>query len=176
MHRRILLTAVGSALLSSLLVFLSPSFAAEGVLDPKARADKVVVLKGKRELMLLRNGQALKTYKIALGDNPIGPKTRTGDRRTPEGLYVLDYRNPKSKFHLSSHISYPNAQDRANAAKMGVSPGGDIFVHGLPNGYGWMGATHLLHDWTDGCIAVTDQEIEELWRAVPNGTPIEIKP
>jgi len=168
--------AATAALLTCCLLLFSLSPAAQEALDPKARADKVIVYKGKRQLQLLRKGEVLKTYKIALGANPVGPKTRAGDKRTPEGSYVLDYRNPQSKFHLSIHISYPNAQDRANAAKLGVSPGGDIFLHGLPNGYSWLGASHRLHDWTDGCIAVTDEEIEEIWRAVPNGTPIEIKP
>jgi murein L,D-transpeptidase YafK len=81
-----------------------------------------------------------------------------------------------SQFHLALHLSYPNAKDRARAAKLGVSPGGDIMIHGLPNGYGWVGSKHLLRDWTDGCVAVTDQEIEEIWRLVPNGTTVEIKP
>ena len=165
-----------AACLACIVLLFSLCSAAQERLDPKTRADKVVVYKGKRELQLLRKGEVLKTYKIALGANPVGPKTRAGDKRTPEGSYVLDYRNPQSKFHLSIHISYPNAQDQANAAKLGVSPGGDIFVHGLPNGYSWLGASHRLHDWTDGCIAVTDEEIEEIWRAVPNGTTIEIKP
>ena len=121
-------------------------------------------------------GHVLKTYKIALGSEPNGPKTRQGDHRTPEGVYVIDSRNAQSKFHRSLHISYPNAADREHARKLGVSPGGDIFIHGLPNGYGFIGAAHRARDWTDGCVAVTDQEIEEIWKLVDNGTPVEIRP
>jgi len=139
-------------------------------------ADRVVVLKKERTLQLLDHGTVIKTYKVALGGEPAGRKTRRGDHKTPEGLYVLDSRNAHSQFHRAIHISYPNAQDRAEARRQGVSPGGDVFVHGLPNGYGFLGASHRLKDWTDGCIAVTDEEIDEIWKAVPDGTPIEIKP
>lgn len=140
------------------------------------RADRVLVLKKERTLQLLNHGTVIKTYKVALGGDPVGPKTRQGDHKTPEGIYVLDARNPHSQFYKSIHISYPSATDRAAARKMGVSPGGDVYVHGLPNGYGSIGAAHRLRDWTDGCIAVTDEEIDEIWAAVPNGTPIEIRP
>jgi murein L,D-transpeptidase YafK len=143
---------------------------------PALHADRVLVLKKDRTLQLLNHGKVLKTYKIALGGDPIGPKTRQGDHKTPEGIYVLDSRNAHSRFYKSIHISYPNAQDRAAAHTNGVLPGGDVFVHGLPNGYGAIGAAHRLHDWTDGCIAVTDAEMDEIWRAVPDGTPIEIRP
>jgi len=125
---------------------------------------------------LRRSGQVLKTYKIALGGEPVGPKTRQGDHRTPEGVYVIDSRNSQSQFHRSLHVSYPNVEDKERARKLGTSPGGDIFIHGLPNGYGFVGAAHSARDWTDGCLAVTDQEIEEIWRLVGNGTPIEIRP
>lgn len=145
-------------------------------LPTNAKADRVLVLKKERKLLLLANGQTLKTYSIALGGDPIGPKTREGDHKTPEGIYVLDRRNAKSRFYRSIHISYPDAKDRAHAQQLGVSPGGDVMVHGLPNGYGWIGSAHRLHDWTDGCIAVTDHEMDEIWRAVPDGTPIEIRP
>lgn len=143
---------------------------------PALRADRVVVLKKERTLQLLNQGKVIETYKVALGGDPAGPKTRQGDHKTPEGLYVLDSRNAHSQFYKSIHISYPSARDRAAARKLGVSPGGDVFVHGLPNGYSAIGAAHRLHDWTDGCIAVTDEEIDEIWRAVPDGTPIEIRP
>ena len=118
----------------------------------------------------------IKTYNVALGGDPVGPKRRQGDHKTPEGNYVLDSRNPRSQFYKSIHISYPNADDRAAARLKGVSPGGDVFVQGLPKGYGWVGASHRLKDWTDGCVAVTNQEIDEIWQAVPDGTPIEIRP
>jgi len=139
-------------------------------------ADRVVVLKKERTLQLLSQGKVVKTYQVALGGDPVGPKTRQGDHKTPEGVYVLDSRNAHSQFHKSIHISYPNASDRAAARRNGVSPGGDVFVHGLPNGYGWVGAGHRARDWTDGCIAVTNEEIEEMWMAVTDGTPIEIRP
>jgi len=139
-------------------------------------ADRVVVLKKERTLELLSNRKVVKTYKVALGGDPVGPKTRHGDHKTPEGEYLLDWRNAHSQFHRSIHISYPNARDCAAARRLGVSAGGDVFVHGLPNGYGSVGAAHRLRDWTDGCIAVTDEEIEEIWAAVADGTPIEIRP
>jgi murein L,D-transpeptidase YafK len=141
-----------------------------------APADRVIVTKQERTLTLLSRGRVLKTYKVALGGDPAGPKSRQGDHRTPEGTYVLDRRNPHSQFYKSIHISYPDAKDRARAGKMGVSPGGDVYVHGLPNGYKWVGVSHRLRDWTDGCIAVTDEEMDEIWRAVADGTPIEIRP
>ena len=144
--------------------------------DKPLRADRVLVFKKDRTLQLLSRGKVIKSYKIALGSDPIGPKTRQGDHKTPEGIYVLDSRNARSQFYKSIHISYPSPSDRAAARKKGVSPGGDVFVHGLPNGYGFVGASHRLKDWTDGCIAVTNQEIDEIWAAVPNGIPIEIRP
>jgi murein L,D-transpeptidase YafK len=139
-------------------------------------ADRVIVSKKERTLQLLSQGTVIKTYKVALGGDPVGPKSQQGDHKTPEGLYVLDSRNAHSQFYKSIHISYPNAGDRAAARQKGVSPGGDVFVHGLPNGYSWVGASHRLKDWTDECVAVTNQEIDEIWRAVPEGTPIEIRP
>jgi murein L,D-transpeptidase YafK len=139
-------------------------------------ADRVIVLKKERILRLESHGREIKTYKVALGGDPIGAKTRQGDHKTPEGIYVLDFRNAHSKFYKAIHISYPSAHDRAAAREPGVSPGGDVFLHGLPNGYGFVGAAHRLKDWTDGCIAVTNVEIDEIWAAVADGTPIEIRP
>jgi murein L,D-transpeptidase YafK len=143
---------------------------------PAQHADRVVVLKKERTLQLLKQGNVIKTYKVALGGDPFGPKARQGDHKTPEGIYILDSRNAHSQFYKSIHISYPSARDRAAARQKGVSPGGDVFVHGLPNGYGLVGASHRLKDWTDGCIAVTNQEMDEIWGAVVDGTPIEIRP
>ncbi len=145
-------------------------------LAPTSVADKVIVLKSQRELMLMKSHRTLKTYRISLGTNPIGPKNRQGDHRTPEGLYTLDRHNAKSQFYRSIHISYPNAADRARAKKLGVLPGGDVFLHGLPNEYKPSSQAEDLGDWTDGCIAVTDPEMDEIWQAVPDGTPIEIRP
>ncbi len=139
-------------------------------------ADKILVEKKARRLTLLRDNKAIRTYRVALGTDPEGPKVCQGDGRTPEGHYIIDGRNQNSHYHWSLHISYPNDMDRAAARKAKCIPGGDIFIHGLPNGYGWLGKAHTLRDWTLGCIAVTDQEIEEIWRLVPNKTIVEIKP
>ena len=127
-------------------------------------------------MYLYQGDKVLKTYKVALGGKPEGPKTQQGDHKTPEGVYKINARNSKSLYHLSLHISYPNEQDRAQARKRGVKPGGDIMIHGLPDDYAYLGALHRQHDWTEGCIAVTNAEIEEIWKLVPVGTPIEIKP
>jgi murein L,D-transpeptidase YafK len=140
------------------------------------KADKILVIKSKREMTLLSKGKVLRTYRIALGKQPVGKKVCSGDKRTPEGRYVLDYRKPDSKYHLALHLSYPNEGDRENAEKKGLSPGGDIMIHGLPDGYEDVDEFHLVTDWTDGCIAVTNREIEEIWKLVPDGTPIVITP
>jgi len=143
---------------------------------PLDQADVVIVTKSERKLVLMKSGKVLKTYSVALGGSPTGAKERQGDHRTPEGTYVLDSRNAQSRFYKSIHISYPNAEDRARAVRLRVSPGGEVFIHGLPNGYGSIDAAHRLSNWTDGCIAVTNSEMDEIWALVPNGTPIEIKP
>jgi murein L,D-transpeptidase YafK len=140
------------------------------------QAGQPVVNKAKRELLLLREGNVIRSSKIALGRNPVGPKRRQGDGKTPEGSYTISGRNPASAFHRSLRISYPNAAGRKRARAEGVNPGGDIMIHGLPNGMGSIGAAHRLRDWTDGCVALTDAEIEEVWRLVPNGTPGRINP
>jgi L,D-peptidoglycan transpeptidase YkuD (ErfK/YbiS/YcfS/YnhG family) len=139
-------------------------------------ADKVLIEKIERRLTLLSKGEVIKTYKIALGGNPVGPKERQGDNKTPEGTYIIDSRNRDSGYHLSLHISYPNEKDKMRAKELGVSPGGDIMVHGIKNGLSWVGASHANDDWTKGCIAVTDEEMEEIYKLVPNGTIVEIRP
>lgn len=139
-------------------------------------ADKVIVIKSKRIMMLLRDGEILKTYRVSLGKNPEGHKVKAGDNKTPEGRYILISRNPNSKFHLAVRISYPNETDLDNAGKLGVSPGGGIMIHGLPDELADIGEYHRYLDWTDGCIAVTNPEMEEIWQMVDTGTPIEIKP
>lgn len=139
-------------------------------------ADSVLVDKSDRKMWLISNGEKYREYDISLGDNPVGHKEQEGDEKTPEGKYIIDYRNPKSRYHLSLHITYPNKQDQESAAKKGINPGGDIFIHGLPNGTGDMSWAYKGRDWTDGCIAVTNDEIEEIWKFIKNGTPIEILP
>jgi murein L,D-transpeptidase YafK len=134
------------------------------------RADRVVLNKGRREMLLLRGESVLRSYRVSLGREPVGHKEREGDGRTPEGRYVIDRRNPKSRYHLSLRISYPNEADRARALEMGVEPGGDVMIHGLKDG------VRREDDWTQGCIAVTDEEMDEIWKLVPAGTPIVIDP
>jgi murein L,D-transpeptidase YafK len=139
-------------------------------------ADKLVVHKKERTLELLRDGTAFRIYRVALGTEPVGPKTRQGDHKTPEGTYIIDRRNEHSHFYRALHISYPSSEDRERAQKSGFAPGGDVMIHGLPNGFGWLGRSHRLKDWTDGCIAVTDEEMDEIWKLVPDGTKIGIRP
>jgi murein L,D-transpeptidase YafK len=138
--------------------------------------DRILVEKSARRLSIFREGKKLKSYRVALGRNPIGAKEQEGDMKTPEGVYQIDSRNPQSDYHLALHVSYPSDEDEARAADRGVNAGFDIMIHGIRNGGGWIGAFHRLHDWTAGCIALTDEEIEELWRVTPDGTSIEILP
>lgn len=145
-------------------------------LPEHARADLVVVEKSKRILTLYAQGQPLKRYKISLGGAPVGAKQREGDQKTPEGRYIIDFHKADSAYFRALHVSYPGPSDIEVARKAGVSAGGAIMIHGLRNGTGWIGKLHRLADWTLGCIAVTNQEMAELWRAVPDGTPIELKP
>lgn len=140
------------------------------------KIDRIVVTKSERKLAIFREGKQIKTYQVALGRAPVGPKQEEGDMKTPEGVYTIDYRNPNSDYHLALHVSYPSAEDTARAAARSANAGFDIMIHGLPNGKGWMGAAHRKMDWTAGCIAVTDEEIEELWRVTPDGTTVEIRP
>ncbi len=144
--------------------------------DKLPKADRVVVKKSARQLVLMRDGDVIRQYEVSLGGSPTGHKTREGDSKTPEGHYTIDWRNPNSRFYRSLHISYPNAADRANAAAMGVSPGGDIMIHGLPNGMGTLARGFRGRDWTDGCIAVDNVAMAQIWHSVDNGTPIEILP
>lgn len=146
-----------------------------GPRGPVALADSVVVEKGARRLTLYHLGRPMRQYRVALGGQPVGDKVRAGDRRTPEGMFYIEGRNANSEFHLSLRLSYPDLRHKAQADSLGLSPGGDIMIHGLPRGRASLGALHRKSDWTNGCVALTDQEIEELWRSVPDGTPVEIK-
>lgn len=156
-------------------VFVTVAICA-GKAHPALQADYILIVKSTRSLTLLRQGKVLRTYKVALGSDPLGPKTREGDGKTPEGKYRISQKNEHSQFHLSLRISYPNEADRTRAQKLRVNPGGDIFIHGLPSPWAWIGAAHRKKDWTAGCVAVTNAEIEEIWASVPVGTPVEIKP
>lgn len=141
-----------------------------------AKADMVLVDKSDAKLYLLKDGEVIRKYSVAFGENPVGHKRRQGDERTPEGDYVLDYKKADSSFHRAIHISYPNAEDIAQAKARGVDPGGLIMIHGQPNGMWWLAYVTQLFNWTNGCIAVTDAEMDEIWVAVDAGTPITIRP
>ncbi len=143
---------------------------------PIPKAQKVLIDKSERTLYLIRNGKAYRHYHIALGKNPEGPKIKAHDRRTPEGNYTLDYKNPKSRYYRAIHVSYPGPKDRARAKKLGVDPGGAIMIHGQPNWWGWLSVIRQRFDWTAGCIAVSNGDMDEIWQAVDPGTPIEIRP
>jgi murein L,D-transpeptidase YafK len=143
---------------------------------PPGKADFVLVLKAPRRLLLLRGGRVVRDYQVALGKNPEGPKRHYLDERTPEGRYTIDGRIADSSFHRALHISYPNERDRELARGAGVAPGDGVMIHGLPNGERWVGKAHRNYDWTNGCIAVTDDEMDEIWELVDDGTPIEIRP
>ncbi|HKX12871.1 MAG TPA: L,D-transpeptidase family protein [bacterium] len=142
---------------------------------PKPKADRILIEKAARQMTLFQGEETLKVYRISLGREPVGPKREEGDGKTPEGRYKIDGRNPNSAFHLSLRISYPNVADRAQANERGVKPGGQIMIHGLPNGMPDFGGG-ILSDWTDGCVAVSNAEIEEIWKLVPNGAAVEILP
>ncbi|MGD8558638.1 MAG: L,D-transpeptidase family protein [Gammaproteobacteria bacterium] len=140
------------------------------------KADFVLVVKSKEKLFLIKEDKIIKAYNVVFGANPKGHKQQEGDERTPEGRYILDFKKSDSAFYKAIRISYPNEQDREHAARKGVDPGGQIMIHGQKNGYGWMAPVMQTVNWTDGCIAVTNREMEEIWQAVDVGTPIVIKP
>jgi murein L,D-transpeptidase YafK len=139
-------------------------------------ADKIVIFKSAHSMTLLSGGKVLKTYKVALGSVPVGPKRVEGDHKTPEGDYRIDEKNSHSQFHLSLHISYPSAADQQRARRLGSRPGGAIMIHGLARPFAYLGPLNRQTDWTDGCVAVTNAEIEEIWKLVPVGTRVEIRP
>lgn len=142
----------------------------------ESRVDELVVHKSERKLLLLREGRVVRSYDIALGATPVGHKQREGDERTPEGTYRIDWRKPDSDFYLALHISYPNDEDRRRAVHRGLDPGGMIMIHGLPNDLKYPRRDYLRFDWTDGCIAVSNAAMIDLWMSVPDDTPITILP
>lgn len=143
-------------------------------LDGSKPIDKILVIKHQRKLILFSDNELLKTYRISLGKEPIGKKEFEGDGKTPEGIYFINDKNPKSGFHLNLGISYPNESDKQHALELNTKPGGQIKIHGLKNGLGIIGKFHRFFDWTNGCIAVTNKEMEELYNYVPIGAEIEI--
>lgn len=179
MRRLVILTLiVATGILAAVIGWDFAKFHRRAPLEiaPNLRATSILVEKQQRRMTLLRNGTPLRTYNVSLGGDPLGHKRQEGDGRTPEGAYKIDFKNQRSRFHLALRVSYPEAADRDQARRRGVSPGGDIMIHGLPNGLGWFQYWHLSRDWTDGCIAVTNGEIEEIWAMVDVGTAIEIRP
>jgi murein L,D-transpeptidase YafK len=140
------------------------------------KADSVLVIKSEKSLYLMNKGKQFASFPVTFGAEPTGHKLKQGDERTPEGNYILDYKNLNSKFYKSIHISYPNAKDRENSRLLGVNPGGDIMIHGLANGWEWVGSLGQFFLWTNGCIAMSNRDIDRVWAAVDPGTPIEIRP
>lgn len=151
-------------------------FYPEKALPPGVKIDRLVVIKSRRVMEAYSNGKVIKTYRVSLGKQPLGDKQYEGDKRTPEGTYTINDRNPDSGFHKNLGVSYPDEQDRKEAAMKGLKPGGEIKIHGLKNDRGFIGKFHRFVDWTNGCIAVTDEEVDELYQHVSIGTPIIIKP
>ena|SRR5579864_142958 len=161
---------------SVLLLLILSGAAAPASKAPTPIVDHIVVLKSERTMRLYTRDKLIREYRVALGGDTVGPKRQQGDHKTPEGNYTIDLRNQHSQFHLALRISYPDAHDRDWAREHHVDPGGAIMIHGLPPAFAYLGPLHRKTDWTDGCIAVTNQEIEEIWEMVPLGTRVEIKP
>lgn len=159
---------------SSAIAYVNSPSTSNDPIPSSAVIDKIFVDKSDRVLQLMERGNVIRSYRIALGDSPVGHKQQQGDQRTPVGRYTLDYKNENSIAHRSIHISYPNAADKALAKSLGVSPGGDIMIHGQMNGFGHLAWLNQKRDWTDGCIAVTNEEMDEIMAAVKIGTVIEI--
>ena len=155
-------------IITLLLSCLIPAFGSD--------VDYVLVNKSEQKMYLLSEGERVKEYHVVFGGNPQGHKQQEGDQRTPEGKYILDYKKPDSAFHKAIHISYPNEADKARAKEKGVNPGGFIMIHGQKNGLGWLSWLSQSFNWTDGCIAVTNEEMDEIWNLVKVGTLIEIQP
>lgn len=160
------------SLLFSILIFV---FSFNTLLADEL-ADLVVVIKSKRIMFLIKEGKILKAYRVALGKNPSGRKLSQGDGRTPEGRYYIAGRNPDSSFYKALKISYPNEKDFEDAHRLNLNPGGGVMIHGLSKKVEYLGKYHIIDDWTEGCIAVTNEEMDEIWSAVPDGTAVEILP
>lgn len=163
-------------LIGALVVLSSVLQPTDYTIPTEVKITRIVVEKKNHRMTLYSSEGVVRTYHVALGRGGLEPKRYQGDKRTPEGNYLIDFRNEKSGYHRSLHISYPNPADVKNASSVGKAPGGDIMIHGIRNGVGWVGPFHRFFDWTAGCLAVTDNEIEEIWTLVKDGTPVEIKP
>ena len=159
-----------------LMALLLPVVGSESRAEEAVQADRIVVLKGERRLLLMRDGEIMKSYWVALGRNPTGHKVEQGDGRTPEGLYRIEERSEDSLYYRSMRISYPSGADRARAQELGVDPGGNILIHAVPDGFEPTGPGVRMIDWTNGCIAVTNADMDDIWTRVPDGVPVEIRP
>jgi len=176
------LTGSGPAALTLAANGITPAHSPTPASTPTARTGAgaspttLIIDKSQHRLRLYTGPQLIASYPVALGRGPAGPKTCTGDNRTPEGEYRIDSRNAHSAYHLALHLSYPNAHDQQRARSAGCQPGGDIMIHGLRNGLGWLGALHQKIDWTAGCIALSNADMDALWRRVPAGSRVIIRP
>lgn len=155
--------------------FASINLSPRTPLNFHGKIDRIVIEKSAHRMTLFSNNQPIRSYTVSLGRSS-GDKIRQGDHKTPLGIYFVDELVPNSRFHLALHLSYPNAADRAQAKSLGLDPGGNIEIHGLPKFFAWLGPLHHFIDWTDGCIAVTNPEIEEIYPLIPLHTPVEIRP
>jgi len=173
-HRMAVVSKYGFSAVVALILIVGTRIAIADTEFPVA--DKVVVEKESRKLYLMKDGAAFRTFDIALGVYPVGGKTVEGDQKTPEGSYLLDMRNPDSEFFLSIHVSYPNTADRGNARRMGANPGGQIMIHGQPNDPTYSEAYYAKEDWTNGCIAVSNSDMIDIWLMTPDNVRIEIRP
>lgn len=164
------------AAITFFFLFSGPAVAGEYSPSTDRPVDRVIVEKAKRTLTLMKQDREVKSYRVALGRDPVGPKTRQGDQKTPEGLYYVDYKVPNSIYHRALHLSYPNQDDIERARELQVPPGGSIMIHGMKEDKLWMGDVQYLFNWTNGCIALTNPEMEEVWDLVTPWTPVEIRP
>lgn len=167
---------VGIAVLAMAVLWLFLYQEERAPLPSPTVVTRVVIEKAQHRLTLYDGDRMIRTYQVSLGRGGLAPKRYEGDKRTPEGVYRIDFHKEDSAYHRALHVSYPSAEDVRNAARLAKKPGGDIMIHGLRNGLGWLGPLHRFYDWTAGCIAVTNSEIEEMGQLVPDGTPIEIRP
>jgi murein L,D-transpeptidase YafK len=157
----------------ALVIIQVPLRNASAAISP---VELVVVYKSQQLMQLLKGNEVVRSYQVALGRNPLGHKQKAGDCRTPEGTYCIDRHKKHSRFYKALHISYPNRQDLAAARNHDRSPGGDIMIHGLPKGFEDLADSHFMRNWTKGCIAVNNAEMDEIWQLIADGTPIVIKP
>ena len=158
-----------------IIILILALFASTFSFADDTKVDMVLVDKSEKKMYLISEGRKIKEYDVVFGSNPIGHKQQEGDERTPEGKYILDYKQANSSFYKAIHISYPNKKDKARARKRGVEPGGLIMIHGQKNGFGWLSWLMQWFNWTKGCIAVTNTDMDEIWQLVKVGTPIEIR-